>query len=65
MQELAYRAKDAAKVIGIGLTQMQKMIRCGDIKVVQIGPRMTLIPRVEIERYLNENLATKYSVEGR
>ena len=61
MLKVAYREKEAAQVLSIGLSQMREIIARGEIKVVQAGPRTILIPHSELERWLAENLAAKAS----
>jgi len=56
MPKVAYRPREAAQHLSIGLTQMRQLIASGEIRSVKAGPRTILIPQVELERWLVDKL---------
>lgn len=54
---LVVRRKEAAQLLGISLATIDRAISRGDLVAKKYGSR-TLVPRVEIDRYL-ERLAVK------
>ena len=51
---LALRRKEVARVLGLSITTVDRAIKRGDLIAKKYGTR-TLVPRAEIDRYL-ENL---------
>jgi hypothetical protein len=50
---LALHKKDAAKMLGLSLTSLDRAIASGDLKVKKYGKRSLLLT-TEVERFLNE-----------
>ena len=51
----AYRRPEAAKILGISISLMDKMIRMGQVRTIRVGERGVLISRAEIERLVSGN----------
>lgn len=51
--QVAYRPRDAARVLGIGRSRLYELIAAGEIRARKVSPQITLIPRAELERYLD------------
>jgi excisionase family DNA binding protein len=49
---LAYRPRDAARILGIGRSLLYELIAAGKITTRKLGA-VTLVPRAELERYLD------------
>jgi hypothetical protein len=49
---LVVRPKDARQMLGIGKTTLFSMLRDGRLEKVQLGPRMTGVTVVSIERLI-------------
>lgn len=56
--KLAYRPKELAEALSIGLTFARELIAKGEIKSVKIG-RAVLVPRSEVERFLEKRMKEK------
>ena len=50
----AYRRNEAAQILGIGVSTVDKMIRLGQLRVIKIGERGVRISHAEIERLVNQ-----------
>lgn len=51
----AYRRPEAANILGISISLMDKMIRMGQVRTIRVGERGVLISRAEIERLVSGN----------
>jgi excisionase family DNA binding protein len=49
---LAVRRKEAARMLSVSLTTLDRAISRGDLVAKKYGAR-TLVPRIEIDRYLD------------
>lgn len=49
----AYRRPEAARILGISISLMDKMIRMGQVRTIRVGERGVLISRAEIERLVS------------
>jgi hypothetical protein len=49
---LAYRPKDACRMIGVGKTKLEDLIRSGKLTRKKIGPKVTVIMHAELEKLL-------------
>ena len=59
---LALRRKEAARMLGVSLTTIDRAISRGDLVAKKYGKR-TLVPTIEIERYL-ERMSVKENRES-
>jgi excisionase family DNA binding protein len=51
--QLAYRPTQAARIIGVSRARIDELIRAGQIRARKPSARVTLIPRAELERWLD------------
>jgi excisionase family DNA binding protein len=49
---LAYRPKDACRMIGVGKTKLQGLINSGHLTAKKLGPKVTIIPHDQLEKLL-------------
>jgi hypothetical protein len=49
---LAYRPKDACRIIGVGKTKLNNLINSGQLTRKKIGPKVTVILHAELEKLL-------------
>ena len=47
--------QETAKVMGISVHTVYRLIRSGQLSAVKISPRKTVIKAEELERYINRN----------
>ncbi|MDD6097366.1 MAG: helix-turn-helix domain-containing protein [Oscillospiraceae bacterium] len=47
--------QETAKVLGISVHTVYRLIRSGQLSAVKISPRKTVIKAEELERYINKN----------
>ena len=47
--------QETAKVLGISVHTVYRLIRSGQLSAVKISPRKTVIKAEELERYINRN----------
>jgi len=52
-QPLAYRPADAARVLGVHRATIYELLNSGELTARKAGARTTLIPRAELQRYLD------------
>ncbi len=57
-EELKYflSAKETANILGVSIHTVYRLIASGEISVVKVSPRKTVIKAEEIERYINKKL---------
>ena len=60
-QAQAYKPKEAAKALGIGINRMYELLASGQIRAVRQVPRTQLVSVAELERWLREKAASAYS----
>lgn len=60
---LALRRKEAARMLGVSLTTIDRAISRGDLVAKKYGKR-TLVPTVEIERYLERMMVKQRPPEA-
>ncbi|MFC9517531.1 helix-turn-helix domain-containing protein [Nocardiaceae bacterium NPDC056970] len=53
-ERIAYKLAEAAELVGVSRDTMRLQMFSGMIGAVQLGPRMTLIPRTELVRWIND-----------
>ncbi len=51
-EPLAYEKPEATVLLHISASTLDRMIKNGELRVVRIGKRRTVIPRAELERLL-------------
>jgi len=51
MEKENYRPKEAAKYLGVGLSTIWRYIKDGKLQAHRIGPRVTVIHRLELEKF--------------
>ncbi len=51
-EPLAYEKSEATVLLHISASTLDRMIKNGELRVVRIGKRRTVIPRAELERLL-------------
>jgi excisionase family DNA binding protein len=51
---LAFRPAEAARMLGCSRATIFELMAAGRIKALKLSPRVTLIPRAELERLLTE-----------
>jgi excisionase family DNA binding protein len=54
MERLLYTIDDVAKVLGLSRYRVDKWIKEGRLKTVQISPRITRISSQELQRFIQE-----------
>ena len=52
MERLGYAKAEATALLHISASTLDRMIKNGELRVVRIGKRRTVIPRAELERLL-------------
>ena len=57
---LAYTYKEAVEATRLSRSTLANAVTTGDLKVVRHGRRV-LIPRVELERFINEGSSGRFS----
>jgi excisionase family DNA binding protein len=50
---IAYRPREAAQVLGVSRAKLYELIAAGEIRPRKLGTA-TLVPRAELERFLDE-----------
>lgn len=50
---IAYRPREAARILGIGRSRFYELLAAGEIRARKLG-HITLVPRAELERYLEQ-----------
>jgi excisionase family DNA binding protein len=53
-EPLAFRPTDAARMLGCSRATIFELIAAGRLRALKLSPRVTLIPRAELERLLAE-----------
>ncbi len=48
--------QETAKVLGVSVHTVYRLIESGEISAVKVSPRKTVIKAEEIERYINKKL---------
>ena len=56
--KLGLRPREVAEALGIGLTLARELIGKGEIKAIKIG-RAVVVPRTEVERFLNAQMTAQ------
>jgi excisionase family DNA binding protein len=54
-ERLAYRIREAAEKIGVGLTTMRALIKSGEIRVKRFGKTNIVVPHSSLEKFLTKN----------
>jgi excisionase family DNA binding protein len=54
---IAYRPKDACRMIGCGKTKLRGLINSGELTVIKLGDKITLITHDQLEKLLAKQLA--------
>ncbi len=52
-ERLAYSKGEVAKILGVSLSTIGRMIHAGKLRAVRVGRRRILVPRTELERLLD------------
>jgi excisionase family DNA binding protein len=51
--------KGSAKFLGIGLSQIYRLVKAGEIDVVRLGPRSIRITQESLDRFVEERKVSK------
>lgn len=54
MEQLAYRPRDAARMLGISISSFWNLVAQGKIKTRKLSSRTTIIEAKELERFIRE-----------
>ena len=56
MEKLTCTRREAAKAVGVSIATIDRLIREGKMPALRISPRRIVIPVVELEKWVHEQI---------
>lgn len=61
---LGYRPAEAARALGVGRTTIYALVASGELKLIHLGPRTSIIPADNLRALIARRVAAVNDAEG-